>query len=86
MVAGKGFVAEGKMRRLEIEDVLQDPENSRWLRTALRTALNRDPVDAAADAAKLLKVLERRLAEALREEVYAETATGVTPRAQSAAA
>jgi len=74
------------MRRLEIDDLLQDPENSRWLRTALRTALNRDPVDAAADAAKLLKVLERHLAEALRDEVHAEATTGAASRAQSAAA
>lgn len=74
------------MRRPEIDDLLHDPENSRWLRAALRTALSRDPVDAAADAAKLLKVLERRLSELLREEVHAEAAPGATPRARSVAA
>ena len=69
------------MRKHEIDDVFQDPESSRWLRTALRTALSRDPVEAAADAARLVKVLEQRLSDALREEVLAEatTATSVEP-------
>jgi hypothetical protein len=73
------------MRKHEIDDVLQDPESSRWLRTALRTALSRDPVEAAADAARLVKVLEKRLSDALREEVLAE-ATGATAPARSVAA
>jgi len=73
------------MRKHEIDDVLQDPESSRWLRRALRTALSRDPVDAAADAARLVKVLEQRLSDALREEVLAE-APGSAPPARSVAA
>jgi hypothetical protein len=82
---GEEFVAEAKMRKHEIDDVLQDPESSRWLRTALRTALSRDPVEAAADAARLVKVLEQRLSNALREEVLAE-ATTATSAARSVAA
>ncbi|HXS40336.1 MAG TPA: hypothetical protein VN766_09150 [Stellaceae bacterium] len=82
---GEDFVAEARMRKHEIDDVLQDPESSRWLRTALRTALSRDPVEAAADAARLVKVLEKRLSDALREEVLAE-ATGATAPARSVAA
>lgn len=73
------------MPALEIEEVLRDPETSPWLRTALSAALHCDPVDAAADAAKLAKVLERRLAETLRQEIRSET-SGWRPRARPAAA
>jgi hypothetical protein len=73
------------MRALDVEEVLEDPEISVWLRTALLTALNRDPVDAAADAAKLLKVLDRRLSEILTQELKSESAD-LMPGARSAAA
>jgi len=36
--------------RLEVEQVLSDPAASFWLKDALRSALARDPVDAANDA------------------------------------
>lgn len=42
------------------EDILASPEASFWLIAALRGALARDPVDAAADAAWLAKVLGAR--------------------------
>jgi hypothetical protein len=44
-----------------IKDVLRDPAASSWLKTALRTALERDPVDAANDAEMLLRLLDARL-------------------------
>ena len=37
-------------KQLEIEQVLGDPAASFWLKDALRSALDRDPVDAANDA------------------------------------
>ena len=44
-----------------IADVLADPAASFWLKNALKTALARDPVDAANDAEMLLKLLDARL-------------------------
>lgn len=43
-----------------IEEVLHDPAASLWLRNTLRTALVRDPVDAANDAEVLARLLDRR--------------------------
>jgi hypothetical protein len=53
-------------------DVLSDPATSHWLRDALRSAIERDLVDAAHDAELLAKVLAdripfHRLAAGLRE-------------------
>lgn len=47
-----------------IETVLASPETSFWLRQALETALARDPMDAATDAA-LLAALLGQLMDAL---------------------
>lgn len=44
----------------EIAALLESPETSRWLKVALRGALERDCVDAANDAEVLLKVLCQR--------------------------
>jgi hypothetical protein len=43
-----------------IEEVLVDPAASRWLKSALRSALSRDPVDAANDSEILARLLELR--------------------------
>ena len=43
-----------------IEEVLRDPAASFWLKGALRSALVRDPVDAANDAEVLAELLDRR--------------------------
>ncbi len=43
-----------------IEGVLADPAASFWLKNALRSALQRDPVDAANDAEVLAKLLDKR--------------------------
>ena len=48
-----------------LEEVLRDPAASFWLKYALRTALSRDPVDAANDAEVLAKLLDRRCREIL---------------------
>ncbi len=47
-------------------DVLADPAASRWLKEALRTAQERDPVDAANDASYLFAVLDKRASEAIQ--------------------
>ena len=43
----------------EIDQVLRDPTASFWLKDALRSALARDPVDAANDAEVLARLLDR---------------------------
>jgi len=43
-----------------IDEVLADPAASLWLKTALRSALNRDPVDAAHDSEILARLLQER--------------------------
>jgi hypothetical protein len=43
-----------------IEEVLADPAASFWLKTALRSSLCRDPVDAAHDSDILARLLGRR--------------------------
>lgn len=48
-----------------LEEVLRDPAASFWLKDTLRTALARDPVDAANDAEILAKLLDRRCHEVL---------------------
>jgi hypothetical protein len=47
----------------EIDEVLADPAASLWLRVALRSALARDPVDAANDSEVLARLLDRRCRE-----------------------
>jgi hypothetical protein len=46
---------------IEGEAILDDPAASDWLKGALRTALDRDPVDALNDALVLAGALEARL-------------------------
>ena len=43
-----------------IDDVLADPAASFWLKTAIRSALCRDPVDAAHDSEILARLLGDR--------------------------
>jgi hypothetical protein len=43
-----------------IDEILDDPAASFWLKAALHSALSSDPVDAANDADVLARVLERR--------------------------
>ena len=46
---------------LTAEDVIADEATSFWLKSALQTALERDPVDALNDAIVLAATLEMRL-------------------------
>ena len=48
-----------------IDEVLADPAASHWLKTALRSSLYRDPVDAARDSDVLARLLGRRCDEIL---------------------
>lgn len=48
-------------------DEVADPAASYWLKTALRSALCRDPVDAANDSEILARLLEERCDRILSE-------------------
>jgi hypothetical protein len=51
----------------EMNTVMTDPAASGWVKTALESALKRDPVDAVNDAEFLLAVLTRRLDNIFRQ-------------------
>ncbi len=53
--------------RPAIDEILADPAASFWLKAALRSALSRDPVDAANDADVLARVLNDRCRHFLEE-------------------
>jgi len=53
----------------EIEQVLIDPGASQWLKAALRSALARDPIDAANDSDVLAQLLIRRCRDILGAEI-----------------
>jgi hypothetical protein len=61
-----------------IKTTLSDPSASNWLKTSLETAMNRDPVDAANDAAHLAELLNQRADASLRAET-----TNITGRSLS---
>jgi hypothetical protein len=51
---------------MTIEQTLLDQSVSSWLKDALRTACDRDSIDALHDARRLLKLLGERYAEIVR--------------------
>ena len=50
-----------------IDDVLNDPTISHWLKSSLSSALNRDLLDATNDAEMLFFILANRLGELFAE-------------------
>ena len=54
---GAGIPDAGQPSKV-IQEVLDDPAASNWLKDALRAALRRDPVDAANDSAFLAELLD----------------------------
>ena len=48
------------MQTRDIARVLVDPSASHWLKNAISSSLDRDPVDAANDAAVLSQLLQQR--------------------------
>ena len=59
-----------------IDDVLNDPTISHWLKSALGSALNRDPLDATNDAEILFLILSQRLGELFAEHTPPELQNG----------
>jgi hypothetical protein len=54
---------DGPVPTLDV--ILADPDASAWLKSALLSAVSRDPVDALNDALLLAATLEDRLRETL---------------------
>jgi hypothetical protein len=48
---------------MNLKDIVADPSISHWLKDAIRTAYDRDPVEAIHDARWLLKMLGERYAQ-----------------------
>ena len=55
---------------MNLNEILEDPGVSYWLKDAIKTAYERDPVDALHDARRLLKMLAER---------YTRIVNGVDP-------
>ena len=45
---------------MNLNEILEDPGISSWLKDAIKAAYDRDPVDALHDARRLLKMLGER--------------------------
>jgi hypothetical protein len=58
----------GAVNLPSVDEVLADPAASIWLKMALRSALCRDPVDAAYDSEILAKLLGQRCDAILSED------------------
>ena len=59
-----------------IDEILVDPAASLWLKSALRSALLRDPVDAANDSETLAGLLGLRCDRLLRKRRRSLTKSG----------
>lgn len=68
------------MKTPKVEAIAADPAASYWLKAALRGALDRDPVDAAADALRLADALDEwcdaKLAQSLERRLEMRKASG----------
>lgn len=53
-----------------------DPTASYWLRNAVRTAFERDPVDVLADAQELVRLLERHLTQVFAQSLTQRSHNG----------
>ena len=47
--------------KIDPEQILTDPSASNWLKSAIQSALKRDPIDALLDAEMLREVLRQHL-------------------------
>jgi hypothetical protein len=54
---------------MTLKEILADPGLSYWLKDAIKTAYERDPVDALRDARQLLKMLGDRYTRIVNREL-----------------
>lgn len=55
-----------------IKDLIKSPETHYWIAEAMRSALTKDPVDAAGDFEVAAKLFRRRMDAMLGEEIIIE--------------
>ena len=53
---------------MNLKEILADPSVSYWLKDALRTAYERDPVAALRDARQLIQLLSQRYTQIVNRE------------------
>ena len=54
---------------MTLKEILADPNVSAWLKGAIKTAYEQDPVDALRDAHRLLKLLGERYTQIVNRDV-----------------
>ncbi|HEY1476959.1 MAG TPA: hypothetical protein VGF37_04675, partial [Chthoniobacterales bacterium] len=54
---------------MTLKEILADPSISSWLKDAIKTAYEQDPVDALRDAHRLLKMLGERYTQIVNRDV-----------------
>jgi hypothetical protein len=54
---------------MTLKEILADPGISSWLKDAIKTAYERDPIDAMHDARRLLKMLGERYTKTVNREL-----------------
>jgi hypothetical protein len=66
---------------MSLNEILADPGLSNWLKDAIKTAYERDPVDALHDVQRLLKMLGERYTQIVNRDRAGLRATpGTSPR------
>ena len=53
---------------MTLKEILADPSISSWLRDAIKTAYEEDPVDALRDAHRLIKMLGERYTQIVNRD------------------
>ena len=54
---------------MTLKEILSDPSVSSWLKGAVKTAYEQDPVDALSDAHRLLKMLGERYTQIVNRDL-----------------
>ncbi len=54
---------------MTLKEILADPSISHWLKEAIRSAYERDPVDALRDAHRLIKMLGERYTQVVNRDL-----------------
>jgi hypothetical protein len=58
---------------MTLKEILADPGISQWLKDAIKTAYERDPLDAMHDAHRLLKMLGERYTQTVNRNLAYRT-------------
>jgi hypothetical protein len=58
---------------MTLKEILADPGISQWLKDAIKTAYERDPLDAMHDAHRLLKMLGERYTQTVNRNLVFRT-------------